>query len=96
MIPAMPIFQAALSRGGLDSSERVHAHKITEFKKCLMPTLKGANVFTFQRPSLISCFGRIRAMNPAICFTSTEGLFDAERLAGGFRGGFRSTAGRTE
>lgn len=35
-------------------------------------------------------------MDPAVCFTSQESLFDAERLAGGFGGGFRSAAGCTE
>lgn len=28
LIPAMPIFQAPLSRGGLDSSDSVNAHKL--------------------------------------------------------------------
>lgn len=38
----------------------------------------------------------MRAVNPAVRFTSEEGLFDAERLASGFRGGFRPAAGSTE
>lgn len=35
----------------------------------------------------------MRTVAPAICFTSQEGLFDAEGLAGGFGGWFRPAAG---
>lgn len=60
-----------------------------------LATLNRAAVFTFQCPSLLSWFGRMRAVDPAVCFTSQEGLFDAEGLTGGFGGGFRPAAGST-
>lgn len=55
--------------------------------------LKGVKVFTFNCPSLLPCFGRVRAVDPAVCFATQEGLFDAEGLTGGFRGGLRPAAG---
>lgn len=54
---------------------------------------KKHRLHTFYCPSLLSCFGRVRAVDPAIRFAAQEGLFDAEGLTGGFRGGLRPAAG---
>lgn len=50
-------------------------------------------VLTFYWPSLLSGFGRVRAVDPSICFAAQEGLFDAEGLTGAFRGGLWPAAG---